>query len=156
MIGFLFILFLGGVGLTVYGVWEQKNVYGDQHYTIGKVVGRKLQTSANGFVMLSNLAMQMEQPIVAVTLDSGETRQLVIHTPVSYSSLGPIDSFPELRVGGEVSVTYFGQNPKEAFLYDHPLAQKPMKCSALLLVGLALIGTVIVVAVATFWIARNL
>jgi hypothetical protein len=155
MIRFLFILFLGGVGLTIYGVWEQKNVYGDQYFAVGRVVGRKLQVSSNPFIMMGNAAMQMSQPIVAVTLDSGETRQLVIHTPVSYSSLGSIDQFPELRVGGEVSVTYFGTNPKEAFLVDHPLAQAPMKCSALLLVGLALIGTVIVVGVFTFWIARN-
>jgi hypothetical protein len=149
-------MLLGGVGLTAYGVWEQKHVYGDQHFARARVVGRKLKTSTNGFVMLSNLAMQMEQPVVSVTLDSGEIRQLLIHTAVSYSSLGSIDSYPELRVGGEVSVTYFGENPKEAFLVDHPLAQAPMKCSALLLVGLALIGTVIVVGVFSLWIARNL
>ena len=156
MIGFLFILFLGGVGLTVYGVWEQKNVYGDQYFATGRVVGRKLQTSTNGFVMLANAAMQMEQPIVAVTLESGEVRQLLIQTAVSYSSLGIANQFPELQIGGEVSVTYFGKNPKEAFLVDHPLAQKPMKCSALLLVGLALIGTVIAVGIFSLWIARNL
>ena len=151
MIGFLFILFLGGVGLTIYGVLEQKNVYGDQHFAVGRVVGYA-DYDARGSAFLMGAALGMKHPIVSVTLDNGEVRQLKIHTATSYSSwIGLTDKFPELRIGGELSVTYFGKNPKEAYLHDHPLAQTPMKCSAFLLIGLALIAAALALGGYNAW-----
>ena len=55
-----------------------------------------------------------------------------------------LKDYPELRIGGEISVTYFGQNPKEAFLIDHPLEERPVKTSTFLMLGLVLVGAVIV------------
>jgi len=151
MIGFLILLFLAGVGLTAYGIWEQKHVYGDQYFAVGRVVGYQAYRPSNSYAKLGSKLVNAQYPIVSVTLESGELRQLRLHSPVAYGAGG---DFPELRIGGEISVTYFGQNPKEAFLTDHPLAQTPVKTSTFLMIGLALIGTVIVTLLGWLWLAN--
>jgi len=142
MILFLVLMFLAGAGLIAYGIWEQKNVYADQHFTTARVIGYQPCTSTNLMFLAANAAAGMQNPIVNVTLDSGEVRQLKVHTPVPYNMTGK--DYPELRIGGEISVTYFGQNPKEAFLIDHPLEERPVKTSTFLMLGLVLAGAVIV------------
>ena len=151
MIGFLILLFLAGVGLTVYGIWEQKHVYGDQYFAVGRVVGYQAYRPSNSYAKLGSKLVNAQYPIVSVTLESGELRQLRLHSPVTYGAGG---DFPELRIGGEISVIYFGTNPKEAFLTDHPLAQTPVKTSTFLMIGLALIGTVIVTLLGWLWLAN--
>ena len=138
---FLVLMFLAGAALTAFGIWEQKNVYADQHFTTARVIGYQPCTSTNLMLLAANAAAGMQNPIVNVTLDSGEVRQLKVHTPVPYNTTGK--DYPELRIGGEISVTYFGQNPKEAFLIDHPLEDKPMKTSPVLIVGIVLMGAVL-------------
>ena len=138
---FLVLMFLAGAALTAFGIWEQKNVYADQHFTTARVIGYQPCTSTNLMLLAANAAAGMQNPIVNVTLDSGEVRQLKVHTPVPYNTTGK--DYPELRIGGEISVTYFGQNPKEAFLIDHPLEDKPMKTSPMLIVGIVLMGAVL-------------
>ena len=151
MIGFLVILFLAGAGLTAYGIWEQKHVYSDQNFAAAKVVGYVPYHGGGRYGRAAGRIANMQHPVVSVTLDSGELRQLKIHTPIAY---GAEKNFPELRIGGEISVTYFGQNPKEAFLTDHPLEEKPVKTSTFLMLGIALIATVLVVGVSSWLLFR--
>ena len=153
MIGFLILLFLAGVGLTAYGIWEQKHVYGDQYFAVGRVVGYQAYRPSNSYAKLGSKLVNAQYPIVSVTLESGELRQLRLHSPVAYGAGG---DFPELRIGGEISVTYFGQNPKEAFLTDHPLAEKPVKCSSFLIAGIAALGATVFVIGSYIWFAHTI
>jgi hypothetical protein len=146
-------MFLAGAGLTAYGIWEQKNVFGDQYFAAGRIVGYVPYNVSHGMIRAANRLAGLQNAVVSVTLDSGEVRQLKVHTPISYGINGK--NYPELHIGKEISVTYFGKDPKEAFLVDHPLAEKPVKCSTFLMIGLALVGTVIVVGACSIWIARN-
>ncbi len=155
MIVLFVLLFLAGAGLTAYGIWEQKNVYGDQHFATGRVVGYA-DYQAHGPALFLGAAMEMKHPVVLVTLDSGEARQLKIHTFTSYSSwTGIADKFPELSIGGEVSVTYFGKNPKEAYLVNHPLAQTAVKCSSFLIAGIAALAAAAFLIGSCIWFAQN-
>ncbi len=152
MIGFLILLFLAGVGLTAYGIWEQKTVYSDQNFAVGRVVGYQ-NARSSGPARVMQAVADARHPIVLVTMESGEQRQIKLHDQIIYGA-GIGQKFPELQIGGEISVTYFGQNPKEAFLTDHPLAQTPVKTSTFLMIGLALIGTVIVTLLGWLWLAN--
>lgn len=135
MIGFFLIISLIGIGLIVYGVWEMKNVYSDQHYEDVKVVALQPYRTTNLMLNLASAAGGFVYPVVELDLGTGVSRRVRLH---SYVSKAVFSQYPELNIGGRIRVTYFGQKPKKAFLTDHPMAQTPMKSSAALLVGIAM------------------
>ena len=148
---FLAALFFAGLALTAYGIWEQIHVYRVRHTVRATIVSYKYKGSSNAVVLAANAVSGSKHPVVSFTReDDGETCLLPLHDSVPYG----LDrrSFPELQIGGEVSVMYFGDKPKEGFLTDHPLAQKPLACSTLLLIGLALMGGVIASLTLAMWL----
>ena len=151
---FLLLLFIAGLALTVYGIWELRHIYADEHCAVGRVTGYKAYLSTNVWMTAAYAAAAMQYPIVAVTLDSGEVRKLRLHQPVAMSVIEK--AYPELLPGGEVLVTYFGKNPKQAFLTGHPLSkgQKPMKSSPFLLAGLALMLTPVATILLWYWVVN--
>lgn len=151
MTGFLAILFFVGLALTVYGIWEQIHVYRERHTVRATIVSYKFDSSSNAVVLIANAASGSKHPVVSFTRESdGETCLLPLHDSVPYGF--DRGSFPELQIGGEVSVIYFGDKPKEGFLTDHVLAQKPLACSSMLLIGPALMGAVIVALALAIWL----
>lgn len=133
MIFFLAML-LCGIGLTVYGIWEQKNVYSIQNYADAEVVGFQAYRTSNLAVNTMAAVSGMVIPVVQITLDDGTVRRVKLqNTAVMKSQLAKM---PELDIGGRVQVTYFGSDPKRAFLTNHAMAQTPVKGSAALLIGI--------------------
>ena len=151
---FLLLLLIGGMALTVYGIWEQRHVYANEHCAIGHVTGYKPYVSSNIWMKAAYAATAMQYPVVAVTLDSGEVRWLRLYQPIAMSVIEK--SYPELLPGGEVLVTYFGEKPKLAFLTGHPLSKgmKPMKRSPFLLAGIALMLTPVATILLWYWVVN--
>ena len=130
---YIIVFLLIGIGATAYGVREQKTVYSEQHYTEGEVVGHQNARAHNLTAMAVNAATGTVNPLVSITLESGIRKVVPLHEQLPKMVL---NKYPELDLGGRVSVTYFGADPKEAFLSGHPLAQKPLRSSSALLIGI--------------------
>ena len=145
----LILVFAGGIGALVYGIWEQKNVYGNPQFAEAKVVGHGSVRSSHIAMTAVNAIAGIVNPIVSIELPDGTTKDVPLHNQVMRTVF---QKYPELDVGGTVSVTYFGTNPKEAFLTGHPLAQKPMTCSPVLLIGIIIWACVIGMTVLYFCI----
>ncbi len=130
---YVIVFLLIGIGLTVYGVREQKTQYGEQHFTEAEVVGHQNARSHNLSMLAVNTLTGNVNPVVSIQLPDGMRKTVPLHTQVTRMVFS---RFPELDVGGHVSVTYYGDDPKEAFLTGHPLAQTPVRCSSALLIGI--------------------
>lgn len=96
-----------------------------------------------------NAVAGIVQPVVRIDLPGGMVKDVRLHNQIVRGALA---KYPELDFGGKISVTYFGANPKEAFLTGHPLAQKPMRCSAALLISIIIWVCVIGMTVLYFCI----
>lgn len=145
----LILLFvIGGVLLGV-GIWEQKTKFGRQQFTEGEIIG--FQPSKTNVSSPMGSAMRavagMVNPVAKVTLADGTVKQIRLHTEIPKIT---IDKFPDLQPGGKVSLTYFGDNPNVCYLVGHPLAQKVMKTSAFLLLGIVFL--VLAVGLTVFYI----
>ena len=145
----LILVFVIGIGTLVYGIWEQKNVYGDPHFAEAEVVGHQNVRSSNLAISAMNAVAGIVQPVVRIDLPGGMVKDVRLHNQIVRGALA---KYPELDLGGKISVTYFGANPKEAFLTGHPLAQKPMRCSAALLISIIIWVCVIGMTVLYFCI----
>ena len=147
MIGLFIFLFLAGGALFAYGIWEKKNIYNEQHFTEGEVVGHQAVRTGNLTMTAVSKAVGIVHPVVLIDLPDGSCKEVKLHTQVSKMVF---QKFPELDVGGKVSVTYYGHNPKEAFLTAHPLAQKPMAVSAAMLIGVAILAVAVLLLIFYF------
>ena len=132
---FLLLILLAGIGSLVYGIYEQKNVHSNPHFAEADVVGHNNVRSTNLALTAMNAAVGIVHPVVGIELENGIRKVIPLHNQVSRKLL---EQFPELDIGGKVSVTYFGEDPKEAFLTGHPLAQTPMTCSPVLLISIVI------------------
>ena len=130
---YIFVFLLIGIGATVYGVREQKTQYSEQHFAEAEVVGHQGVRSHNLSMTAMNAAIGNVNPVVGVQLPDGMRKVVPLHTQIPRSALS---HYPELDVGGKVSVTFYGDDPTEVFLTGHPMAQTPVKCSTVLLIGI--------------------
>ena len=145
---YVILFLLIGAGALAYGIREQKEKYGDQHFAEAVVVGHQTVRTTNMAMNAMNAVTGIVNPVVMITMPDGTKQQVKLHTQVPRNSFS---MYPELDVGGTVSVTYFGTAPHEAFLTSHPLAQKPLRCSAVLLVGIVFLLLSIAFAVLYFF-----
>lgn len=134
MIGFFIIISLIGIGLILYGVWEMKTVYSDQHYEDVEVIALQPYRTTNLAINAMSVVSGFVYPVVELDLGTGVSRRVRLH---SYVSKAVFSQYPELDIGGQIRVTYFGKKPKEAFLTDHPMAQTPVKFSPAMVIGIA-------------------
>lgn len=140
MIGFFIIISLIGIGMILYGVWEIKTVYSDQHYEEVEVVAHQPYRPINLAInAMSAMIGGFVYPVVELDLGTGVRRRVRLH---AYVAKAVFSQYPELDIGGHIRVTYFGKKPKEAFLTDHPMAQTPIKFGPAMIIGivLALLG----------------
>ncbi|HAG14372.1 MAG TPA: hypothetical protein DCG49_11020, partial [Ruminococcus sp.] len=122
-----------GIGATAFGIKEQKTVYSEQHYTEAEVVGHQNARTHNLTINAINTVTGTVNPLVSIMLENGIKKVVPLHEDLPRASFS---KFPELDLGGKVSVTYFGSDPKTAYLTGHPLAQKPLRSSSALLIGI--------------------
>jgi len=130
---YVIVILLIGAGALVYGIRDQKEHFGEQHFGEAEVVGHQPVRSGNLTMFAVNRVTGMVNPLVRLNLPAGMEKVVPLHTQVSRALF---HKFPELDLGGSVSVTYYGDNPREAFLLNHPLGQKPVKLSGAILVGI--------------------
>ena len=131
---FFFTMLICGIALTVYGIWEQKNVYSDQHYADAEVVGFQAYRTTNRAVNVMASVGGMVTPVVQITLDDGTVTRVKLQNMALMKH--QLAQMPELDIGGRVQVTYFGKDPKRAFLTNHAMAQTPVRASAALMIGI--------------------
>jgi len=143
-------LFVIGAGMVGFGVWDQKNRFGSQQFTEGEIIGyqsvRHTAGSLRGMAInaVISAAVGLVSPVAKVTLESGEVRQIRLHTKLPKST---IDQSPDLQIGGKVSLVYFGSDPKEVYLVGHQLAEKPMRVSPVLLFGIPVLIMAVVLTI---------
>ena len=130
---YVIVFLLIGIGAIAFGIKEQKTVYSEQHYTEAEVVGHQKARSHNLSMVALNAAIGNVNPLVSITLESGIKKVVPLHEEIARVAFS---KFPELDLGGRVSVTYFGSDPNIAYLTGHPLAQKPLRSSPALLIGI--------------------
>ena len=131
---YIVVFFLIGAGCLVYGIREQKEHFGEQQFGEGTVVSHQPVRSGGLMMSAVNAAGKIVNPVVRIDMPNGKYCVVPLHEQVSSAAL--LTKFPELDIGGRVSVTYFGFNPKEAFLTNHKLAQKPVRMTTPLLIGI--------------------
>ena len=146
---YVFVFLVAGVGLLVFGIREQKTRYGSRNFTEGEVVGHQT-ARAHGGLMNQALysAAGIVNPLVSITLPDGVTKVVPLYAQIPKNAF---NKYPELDLGGRVSVEYFGDDPREAFLVGHPLASKPLQVSTPLLAGIGLTLCGIGLAVVAFF-----
>lgn len=133
---FFVLLILAGIVCLVVGIQRQKKVFNNPHYVEAKVVGFQPVRNRNVMVGLANRAIGAVHPVVEFMTESGMLVQVKLHVQIINAHL---KMYPELDYDGVVDVLYFGDNPMEAFLVNHPLEEKPVTFSLLIPVGIALI-----------------
>ena len=148
MLYLIAILLIDAVALA-YGIWEQFTQFRDQHFAEAEVIGHKAASSVNLTFKAVNAMSGMVNPIVRIAKPDGTALEVPLYTEISKFLF---DKFPELNVGGNISVMYYGEKPKQAFLTDHPLAQKPLPVSNALVIGIILLLTLILFTVFFFCI----
>ena len=145
---YMFLFLVAGVGLLVFGIREQKTRYGSRNLTEGEVVGHQTARAHGLMYQAVNAAAGIVNPLVSITLASGVTKVVPLYTQIPKNAF---NKYPELDLGGRVSVEYFGDDPREAFLVGHPLASKPLQVSTPLLAGIGLTLCGIGLAVVAFF-----
>lgn len=149
MIELFVFLFIGGAAALAFGIWEQKTKFGEQHFDEAEVVGHQNARTVGLAGNLANAAVGVVNPLVKLTFPDGITRTVRLHTQIPRSAFS---KFPELDLGGRVSVTYFGSTPNEVFLTGHPLGSKPVRTSTALIIGCAVLATAVLLLI--FWFAN--
>lgn len=132
--------FVTGVVLLAIGIYQMKTYYSQPHEQEAKIVGFSRYHGKNGG--LSGFAIDsvataagLKHPVVEITLDDGTLHYVPLNIAVDDNMLRT--KFPELDLGGSVTVLYFGKKPKMAFLQKHPMAQTIIKSNFPLLFGIA-------------------
>ena len=111
MLYLIAILLIDAVALA-YGIWEQFTQFRDQHFAEAEVIGHKAASSVNLTFKAVNAMSGMVNPIVRIAKPDGTALEVPLYTEISKFLF---DKFPELNVGGNVSVTYYGEKPKQGF-----------------------------------------
>lgn len=137
----IIMVLISGLILVAVGIFQMKYYFGCPHEQDVKITGSvPYKTKAGGLAGLAADAVSsvagVKRPVVDVTLDDGSLKTVPLNTAVTDQVTA---RFPELDFGGEVTVLFFGNNPKIAYLINHALAQKVLKVSAPLLCGIALL-----------------
>lgn len=139
----ILIVLLIGCEFTAYGIWENKTKYSDMQFSNSRVVEHQFPKSI-GYMVLLNHACGMVTPVVEFKNKKGT----VITAPLS-SSIPKISlkDNPEFDIGGELSVSFFGNNPKECYIENHCMKQTVIKTSTCLFGGIILILFAVIMTV---------
>lgn len=133
-------VFLIGAGLIGFGIFRKKTYYGHQKYLEAEIVGYVSYDGGRGLDGLAisavGKAVGMRHPVILLPMEDGSHKQVRLNVTVTDDILR---RYPDLAVGGVVTVTYFGSRPSIVYLQNHPLAQTVMKISLPLLIGIGLI-----------------
>lgn len=133
----IIIFFVIGLITALFGIWEQKTRYSDQQFATGTVVAHKAARNNGNIVLVAaNAALDIVTPVVEFTNSSGCVKTAPLHLNISKMMF---EKFPEFDIGGELTISFFGDSPRECFLQNHPMSQTVMKTSACLLIGIALL-----------------
>ncbi len=147
------IIFISIVGclLTAFGIREQKKKFSDRQFAKAKVIGYKTPHAVSSRPCMSLLASsiysaaQIFNPVVEFKNKNGCTHSAPLHITVDKFSIAK--SYPEFEIGGELTVSFFGDSPRECFLENHPLHQTVLRTSMLLWAGIALLATTVLLTV---------
>lgn len=135
---FIIIFFVIGLIMTLFGIWEQKTRYSDRQFATGKVVAHKaVKSHENIVVVAANATLDIVTPVVEFTNSSGCVKTAPLHLDISKMMF---EKFPEFDIGGELTISFFGDSPRECFLENHPMSQTVIKTSACLIFGIALLA----------------
>lgn len=139
----IFIVLLMGCVFMTYGIWENKTKYSDRQFSTGRVIEHQFPKSI-GYMIILNHACGMVTPVVEFKNKKGT----VITAPVN-SSIPKISlkDNPEFDIGGELTVSFFGDNPKECYLENHHMKQTVIKTSISLFGGIILILFAVIMTV---------
>lgn len=133
-------VFLIGAGLIGFGIYQKKTYYGRQQVLETEIVDFVPYNGGTGLGGLAISAMSrvvgMKHPVILVSLADGTEKRVRLNITVTDDIF---KRYPDLDIGGRISVTYFGKNPSIAYLQNHPLAQMVTKVSLALLIGIGLI-----------------
>ena len=136
---FLFFLLIGIVCIGV-GIYQKKTYFDRQTMQSAQVTGYvKYENNAHGIPGLAIDAMSsaagLKHPVVDVTLPDGALQTVRLNITVNDDI---IEKYPEFDVGGRVDVLYFGNDPKIAYLMNHPMSQTVVKTGAPMIIGIVL------------------
>jgi hypothetical protein len=99
----------------------------------------KYENNAHGIPGLAIDAMSsaagLKHPVVDVTLPDGALQTVRLNIAVNDDI---IRQHPEFDIGGRVDVLFFGDDPKIAYLMNHPMSQTVVKTGAPMIIGIAL------------------
>lgn len=134
----ILIFFVIGLITTLFGIWKQKTSYSDRQFATGTIVAHKAVKNHGNIVIAATTAtLGVVTPVVEFTNSSGCVKTAPLHLDVSKMMF---EKFPEFDIGGELTISFFGDSPKECFLENHPMSQTVIKTSACLIVGIALLA----------------
>ena len=140
MIALSLIFLLIGIVCIGIGIYQKKTYFDRQTMQGVQVTGYvKYENNAHGIPGLAIDAMSsaagLKHPVVDVTLPDGALQTVRLNITVNDDIIG---RYPEFDVGGRVDVLFFGDDPKIAYLMNHPMSQTVVKTGAPMIIGIVL------------------
>lgn len=139
----IFIVLLMGCVFMAYGIWENKTKYSNRQFSTGRVIGHQFPKSI-GYMIILNYVCGMITPVVEFKNKKGN----VITAPVNLSiPKKSLKDNPEFDIDGKLTVSFFGDNPKECYIENHHMKQTVIKTSISLFGGIILILFAVIMTV---------
>lgn len=140
---------LSGAVLLAIGIYQMQTYFAHPHFQEAKIIGfERYKSNIGGLEGIvadaASNAAGMRYPVVDVLLDDGSFQTVRLNVTVTDDTLR---LHPDLDIGGTVNVQFFGDNPKIAYLTNHPLAQTVVKVSGALLAGIALLVLTVILVI---------
>ena len=135
MIVFIVLLLAVGAGFLIYGITDK--THNEVHFAEATIVD--YAASSTGVAAFDAVASAtgsaIVNPIVEFETESGWT-QVKLYNQIAANIS---QRYPEMAIGGKVSVKYFGPVPKVAYLTDHDLASTTVNFNTPVVVGVLMI-----------------
>lgn len=145
----IIIFFVIGLITTIFGLWEQKTRYSDKQFAYGTVVAHKsLKDNGNILTLTVHYVLDFVVPIVEFKNSYGCVQTAPLHLKISRMLFA---QYPEFDIGGTVSVSFFGDSPRECYLENHCMSQTVIKLSVCFVIGIALL--VVAVLLTAYYIS---
>lgn len=132
-----------GCAFTAYGIWENKTKYSNRQFSTGRVVEHHFPKST-GYMVILNHAYGMVTPVVEFKNKKGTVITAPLNSSISKMYLK--DNL-EFDIGGKLTVSFFGDTPKECYLENHCMKQTVIKTSISLFGGIILILFAVVMTI---------
>lgn len=126
-----------------YGIWENKTKYSNRQFSTGRVIEHQFPKST-GYMIILNCVFGMVTPVVEFKNKKGNVIAAPVNSSIPKKSL---KDNPEFDIGGELTVSFFSDNPKECYLENHQMKQTVIKTSISLFGGIILILFAVIMTV---------